>query len=430
MTIDRRRFLQTLAAGGAVASGVLTGCSSSRGSSDDVAADPSAPDGSAPGTTNNEGPEPTSPVQQVATDKVLVIIDLQGGSDGLSTVVPYGNPAYYAARPTLAVPADRVLRLDGEVGLNPRLARLSARGVTTVEGVGPINGTLSHFAMQQRWQNGDASGLFAPSAGFLARIADRIAHEQGELVGVSVGGQTPHFSGAAAANLTLANTNELQFLARSSWWSGQGSLVDGLAAFQPTVTPLSTVAESYRVLLSLANRLDSIVSAPPAPGSALAEAGELGQRLSTAADLIIANVGVRVVYAQLPGWDTHQGHLFTHDHLLGILDAGIDGFLHKLEAANAADNVLVATTSEFGRRVAENGDGFDHGVASTMLLVGQGDRGRFGDRSNLTDLDMDGNIRTAVSFDSYLASLAHEWLGVGVDDVLAPGTQGLGIFSA
>ena len=426
-SLDRRRFLALLGAGaaGLAACTNADGVQSSRGP---------VPGGSEPTTTNEDGAtdhraatDPTAG-SRVATDRVLVLLDLQGGSDGLSTVVPYQSGAYRDARPTLAVPGEAVLPLDDEVGLHPRLTRLGRRGVTTVEGVGPIDGNLSHFAMQGRWEQGDVRGSGARRDGFLARLVAGIDHGPDDLVGVSVGGPTPQFSGALGNTLTMATSTDLRFLNPSAWSTGPASLTTGLASFADRGDALGSVASSYRRLLAIADRLDDVAPSVASPPQ-LDEAGELGHRLAAAAELITADVGVRVVYAQLPGWDTHQGHLFTHDNLLRILDAAIDGFLELLEGAGWGDRVVVATTTEFGRRVAENGTGFDHGTSSTMLLFGQGDLGRFGDRPSLTDLDQDGNQAVTIGFDRYLATLAQEWLGLDAAPLVGDGVDTLGIFA-
>ena len=410
--MDRRHFLD-LAGAGAAAAG-LGACSF--GGDDDV-----TPAGDAATGGTDAQRAAADATTRSATDRVLVLLDLQGGSDGLSTLVPHADDAYFAARPTLAVPGEQVLALDTEVGLHPRLARLHARGVTTVEGVGPVDGNLSHFSMQARWEQGDPRGRRSGGDGFLARLVRNIDHGPDELVGVSVGGQTPHFNGSLANTLTMATSTDLWFLAPSAWWRGPASLVDGLAALSSTTARgdrLGATAASYGSLLDIAARLDGVDNTGLSRPAHMDDGGELAQRLRAAAELIVADVGVRVVYAQLPGWDTHQGHLFAHDNLLRILDASVDGFLQMMDDAGWGDRVLVATTTEFGRRVAENGTGFDHGTSSAMFLFGQGDRGRFGDRPSLTSLDDDGNPAVTVGFDRYLATLAEEWLGLDAAAVL------------
>ena len=135
--------------------------------------------------------------------------------------------------------------------------------------------------------------------------------------------------------------------------------------------------------------------------------------------MLAAGLGVRVVHVPFDAdFDTHEGHRDRHDELMRDLDASLDAFLTDLDAAGLADRVLVATTSEFGRRPEETGEGgLDHGTASTMLLAGPVDAARLGEPVDYGRLDDDGNVGATVSFDRYQATLA-EWLGVPPGDVL------------
>jgi uncharacterized protein (DUF1501 family) len=135
--------------------------------------------------------------------------------------------------------------------------------------------------------------------------------------------------------------------------------------------------------------------------------------------VLAAGLGVRVVHVPFDAdFDTHEGHRDRHDELMRDLDASLDAFLADLDAAGLADRVLVATTSEFGRRPEETGEGgLDHGTASTMLLAGPVDAIRLGEPVDYGRLDDDGNVAATISFDRYQATLA-EWLGVPPGDVL------------
>ncbi len=152
-----------------------------------------------------------APVDQ----RILVVIELEGGNDGLSTVVPYASGAYFDRRPNLAIPGEEVLALDDQVGLNPQLVDLAQRQMAVVEGVGPTEGTLSHFEMVERWDFGSATGVTANRTGFLARLADRI--NGGGITGLSVAGHTPRFSAASAATLALDDVRQLRVLTEDEW---------------------------------------------------------------------------------------------------------------------------------------------------------------------------------------------------------------------
>ena len=355
--------------------------------------------------------------------RVLVIVELQGGNDGLSTVVPYANGAYYDRRPNLAIPGEQVLAIDGEVGLNPQLVNLAQRQMAVVEGVGPTEGNLSHFEMEERWYFGAPNGAGSRRTGFLARIADRI--DGGRITGLSVAGHSPMFSAATASTLALDNLNQLKVLTKNDWIyplyrSGVQSITGGPVA--------TTLAGTWSELFAIGRSISGDIERHDGDSAIVKNGGRLGRQLAMAAELIKADIGVRVVHAQIGGFDTHEGHRGRHERLMGQLNGAIGGFLDLIDQAGLSDRVLVATTSEFGRRVNENSSGLDHGSASSMLLIGPVAPGRYGEPSPLGDLDRNGNLKTTVPFERYLATLAQDWLGVEAGAVLDTSPMPLGLF--
>lgn len=432
--ISRRRFLRSLTAAGVVAAGggALAGCSDGGGS----AADPLAIDRT--GAAASSGPDgslvgggPGRMLPGAVDDRVLVVVDLQGGNDGLSTLIPAGDPRYYDYRPNVAVAEDEVLGLDDDMALHPSLARLHRRGITTVEGVGPRNGDLSHFAMTERWERGDVTGGNGLRTGFLGRLADAV-DDGSPLVGLSMLGPTPHLLTDNAATLALDGPDALWFLEPSDW-TDVIAYRDGVATMSAagdrTSLPVgrelvARAARSYRELSSLALDLAAGSEDRAEDEEAdwahpmMEDGGQLGRGLYFAADMIAADVGVRVVYAADGSYDTHQDHGWQQADNLARLDASIDGFLRRADELGFADRVLVATISEFGRRVPENDGGLDHGSASTLLLAGPVPDRRLGDRPPLDDLDENDNLRVTIDFDRYLAGLAEDWLGIEAASVL------------
>lgn len=426
--LSRRAFINRVLATGLAAAGgaAVAGCGlsgSPLGRSGTPGALPTKPAGT-PGPVAT----PSGQMMPGAVDgRVLVIVDLFGGNDGLSTLVPYGSGRYYDLRPDLAVAQDQVLAIDDAVGLHPSLERLHRRGVLAVEGVGPINGDLSHFDMAARWQRGDVDGTKAElRTGFLARVVDAL-DDGSPLVGVSTTGSTPYLSNSVAATLSLSEVDQLWMLQETDW--------DEMRVFQQQLARFGDgpVADGYDRLIDLAQRLDTGDDELDWELPMIAQGGELGHQLYLAADLIAADVGTRVVYAGTGDYDTHANHEWRQADNLSQVDAAVDGFLQRAEDLGFADRVMVATVSEFGRRVPENGDGLDHGSASTMLVAGGGAAGTgvaglAGERPSLDDLDDDDNLRTAVGFDRYLATLAQEWLGIDAASVLADEPEPLGLF--
>jgi uncharacterized protein (DUF1501 family) len=356
--------------------------------------------------------------------RVLVLIEFQGGNDGLSMVVPYANGRYYDRRPGLAIPAEEVHVIDDQVGLAPGLSRISQRQVATVEGVGPVDGSLSHFEMVERWEQGDMRGVNNQRSGYLARVSD-VLDAGAAVTGLSVAGHTPRFNASLSSTLSISNLNQLRVITKNDWIYPQYR--SALRSFGGG--PMSTmITESWNKLFDVGDSISGDFEKVDNDSPMIREGQQLGRQLAMAAELIKADAGVRVVHAAMGGFDTHDNHRGRHDQLMQRFDAAVAGFLDEMEAAGLADRVLVATSSEFGRRVSQNGSGLDHGAASSMLLLGPVRPGRVGDPSPLNDLDRNGNLRTTIPFDRYLATLAQDWLAVEAASILPEAPAPLGLF--
>ncbi len=420
--VTRRRFLAGLAVSGAAGYGAFWAMSRP----DELAAvDPTTtlPPATVQPATTLPSPVTTEVAEEVVSNlltpapvdqRVLVLIELEGGNDGPSTVVPYTSGSYYDLRPNMAIPADQVLAIDDEIGLNPNLARLHKRQMATVEGVGPVEGTMSHFEMVARWEQGDLYGNSGLRTGFLGRLADQL-DDGSPTIGLSVNGYTPRFNNVTASTLSLNNLNSLRVLTKDDWI---------YPAYRQAVTSFSggpmtsKMSDSWRHLIEIGNALPNEINKPDNETVMVKEGGDLGRQLAAAAEIIRADFGVRVVHARLGGFDTHKGHQYKHESLMQKVDAAVDGFLQTLADYGLAERVLVATSSEFGRRAAENGNGLDHGAGSTMLLFGPVVPARYGTTPSFSDLDKRGNLKTHVPFDSYLGTLAQNWLGVEAGTIL------------
>ncbi|MEM8924987.1 MAG: DUF1501 domain-containing protein [Actinomycetota bacterium] len=422
--LNRRTFLQALVASGALASGAGIIYSGREKVERPTVAQPSTQMGVV--TRANADPDTAGSLIDGAIDnRVLVVVEMQGGNDGLSMVIPYGSGAYYDLRPDVAIPQEEVLPLNDEIGLHPNLARLHQRGVGIVEGVGPIEGNLSHFEMVQRWDRADVDGKGELRSGFLARFTDTVDNGS-PLVGLSVSGSTPRFANSRSSTLALDNPNALWYLAAQSDNENLRAFHESLRAFAYDESEMAgMVGSSWNQLLDLGTTVNEQIDREDDETNPMfTDGGRLGRQLSVAADLIAADVGVRVVHASIGGFDTHERQRGRHDNLMAQLDASIDGFLQQVAADGAADRVLVATTSEFGRRAAENEAGTDHGSGSVMFVAGAGvTPGRYGVAPSLANLDRRGNIPTEVPFDTYLGTLAQNWLGIEAGSVLPRGPE-------
>jgi uncharacterized protein (DUF1501 family) len=367
----------------------------------------------------------------LAATRTLVVIELQGGHDGLDTLIPYTNGRYFDLRGDLAVDPATVLDLDGEMGLNASLAAFHARNGAVLEGVGMPDPDLSHFESMRRWWAGDMAGRSTVSTGFLGRLCDQLSQDE-PVTGISIGR-----SAAPALRSETAVTLSVPDLWSGGWLLSEDPLIQA-ARSGLTAMALSS-GESGLADLSRANTTKALdfldylqdLSDNDSNDGDTFPGSEIGYQLMTCARLLNSDAGVRVIHVPWGSFDTHDEHRWNHDAQLLELDEALAAFHQRLDESGLGDTTLVATTSEFGRRPEANAAGTDHGTASTMLLSGPVNGGRHGEAPLLGDLDADGNLKATVGFDRYYATLAESWFGVSSADVLPNSPQPIsGIITA
>ncbi|MBB6097095.1 uncharacterized protein (DUF1501 family) [Deinobacterium chartae] len=349
---------------------------------------------------------------QATGDRTLVVVQLSGGNDGLNTLVPYTNGAYYAARPNIAIPRKDVLTLSDTLGMHPALRpfeRLWEAGeLAWLENVGYPNPTRSHFASMAIWHSGDPGG--AAKDGWIGRIAEKIGDP---FCASNVGGLTP--AALRGEDLTLPSIDTLETF--------QLKLPKGLEASYHRMLELPRQGEAAYVQRStrqmIANTARVQANLKKYRSGARYPESRFARNLQQIAQLIAAGTGQRVLYTSLGGFDTHAGQRAEQDELLATLAEGIAAFHADLEAQGLADRVLIMAFSEFGRRVAENASaGTDHGQGGVMFAIGQGVRGGIhGESPDLEDLD-GGDIRYRVDFRGVYAQVLDRWLRLPSQDIL------------
>ena len=412
--INRRRFLQLGIATGAAG---VTAAYLPRGSR---AATAPAADGT------GASPAAAIPVAQ----RCVVVIEMDGGHDGMSMAPPRGATygRYHDLRSRIALPEADTLELTPDVGLHPNLAKLYARyqsgsGLGVLAGVGIVKPDLSHFEMLRRWWAGDLSSSALTATGFLGRLCDAVATRDGTVdaaaTGVSLGyGPTPSLVSAAASTLSVNPYDTGGF---PVFWDTDMDIVWKRAwrSMCESTDPKATVPfRSARHGAAYAMLFADGVMADLAPaGDAYPTDGDLGYQLSLAARLIAADQGVRIVHVPFYGdFDTHNNHVERHGAMMSMLDNALDAFLADLDAKGLADRVLVATLSEFGRRVPDNdSNGLDHGAASFTLFAGApaaaGVFGSYPAFATDSDLDADGNLVATVNMWELYATIG-DWMGI------------------
>ena len=378
----------------------------------------------------------------VPQDRVLVVVQLSGGNDGLNTVIPYGHDAYHQARPALRV-RENVLPIDDVegIGLHPALRGLheliEKDAAAVIQGVGYPNPNRSHFASMDVWHAGDtaAQGSRGVETGWLGRALDHQLHEQARraaaspdasavadsydgLAAVAIGAEAPS---ALRARRARPVTFERPEMFR---WAPEGkhpALDRAYQALQhrdaeatdPGRGSSSAADFVYRTALDARAASDRIREAVAAEPVTKFPGGNLANQLKTVAAMIKAELPTRVYYVALGGFDTHAGQAWRHQNLLTELGKSLAAFQHELAATGHDQRVVTLTFSEFGRRVKENASrGTDHGAAGPVFLTGPAVRpGLLGRHPSLTDLDR-GDLKFTADFRSVYAGLLDDWLGL------------------
>jgi uncharacterized protein (DUF1501 family) len=356
--------------------------------------------------------------QAPGTGRILVVLQLSGGNDGLSTVVPFADGALYRARRTAAVSEKEVLRLDATTGLHPALKGLHALydegRFAIVQGVSYPNPNRSHFKSMDIWHTADLRGR-SVQTGWIGRAVDACCPDAKatELV-VNVGSSVPY---ALEARIH----KPVSFDAPEEYrWAGNPKDRDRFERLNDAVDGESEIAWLHRVAVDARASSEKVLAAARAYRTRVDyPRDELGRDLRAVAALIDAGLPTRVYYVSFGGFDTHNAQRNRHDDLMRRLDAALGAFLGDLRAKGHSDRVLVLSFSEFGRRVAENASGgTDHGVAGPMFLFGGRVKGGLhGKAPALDDLD-DGDLRMQVDFRSVYAAVLDDWMGMDSRAVL------------
>jgi uncharacterized protein (DUF1501 family) len=370
----------------------------------------------------------------LATDRTLIVVQLAGGNDGLNTVVPFTDPIYRQQRPTLALPATEVLPLDSRLGLHPNLLPFKkfwdGGQLAIVEGVGYPNQSLSHFQAMDIWQTLDLNGN--GNEGWLGKLVAGLVDQQGHpFKALDIGTMTARALQSISAQVpTLANPKGYALAADPLDPDRGNSRLQALMKLYssyPRTSPYAALLDATALNAREGSRSLHTAAALYKPAVAY-PTGPFAAGLQILAEAIVQDLGLRVGYITLGGFDTHASERTTHDTLMATLANGLAAFYHDLVAHQRADRVLVMTWSEFGRRVEENGSqGTDHGTAAPMFVLGSGlQKGIFGESPALNRLDANGNLKYTVDFRAVYATVLDRWMGASSRDVLGDsyGAQG------
>jgi uncharacterized protein (DUF1501 family) len=353
-------------------------------------------------------------------DRILVLIELKGGNDGLNTVVPYADSAYYQLRNTIGLKPEELIKIDAKVGLHPELKAampMWEQGeLAIVQGVGYPQANLSHFRSIEIWETASKSSEYL-SDGWAARGMQAGFSAKGKYTaeGVLIG---MNDFGPLAGGRAVSLNDPVAFV-------NQSRLAHAHALAGGTNNP------ALRYLLKVENEISQAADGLKGDKYAfntIFPQGAFGNGVAAAAQVVASQRhklvggtgGVPVICLTLGSFDTHQNQLGTHANLLRQLAEGMAALKSALTELGAWERTLVMTFSEFGRRARQNSSGgTDHGTAAPHFVAGGAVRGGlYGQAPDLSRLDGNQNVLYTTDFRQLYATVAQQWWGVKAEDVV------------
>ncbi|HKQ22916.1 MAG TPA: DUF1501 domain-containing protein [Burkholderiales bacterium] len=346
-----------------------------------------------------------------ASNRILVVLELSGGNDGLNTLVPYGDDAYYRLRPRIGIRPEKLRRIDERFGFSPGMAGFEGLykdgRMAVVHGCGYAQPSFSHFTSMAYWHTGAPNS--GEETGWVGRLADAIDPQLTANFIVNID---------EAQSLAVSARNHVPVVFDDPERFGR----KGLYQTRPLLEQVSEASQdanaSRRYLLEVAKsarEASQLVRDAWAKYKTPVDYGIASVDLTKIASLIAAGMPTRLYYTSYRhnAFDTHVQQPDLHQRLLTYVSDAVAGFMKDLQRIGRADDVVVLVFSEFGRRVPENTSlGTDHGTANHMYLIGKPVKGgHYGTPSNLDALDEGDNLVFTTDFRRVYASVIDGWLG-------------------
>lgn len=362
--------------------------------------------------------ETNSAVQESA-QKILVVIQLSGGNDGLNTIVPYRNDLYYQLRPRLALPSDKILKASDSLGFHPALSKLKElydQGyLAIINNVGYPNPDRSHFRSMDIWQTASDASEYL-NTGWIGRYLDssckdcNVAHQAIEIDDTL----SLALKGESIKGLAVKNPKKLHQILHNEFFQR-------VSKNAPHETTDPTLHYLYKTLAETTSSADYIYDKSKVyQSNAAYPNNEFAGQLKTVAGLINSGIETKVYYVSLSGFDTHVRQQPVHERLLSMYAESVYAFIADLEKNNRFKDVMVMTFSEFGRRVSQNAsDGTDHGTANNLFIMGKNlkQKGFINETPNLSKLD-DGDLIHQIDFRSVYATVLNKWLSINDPQII------------
>jgi len=363
-------------------------------------------------------------LNQANSDRILVLIRLQGGNDGLNTIVPMDQyDAYANYRPSIYHRQDQLISLNDDFAMPQYMQPLESMWgdgqMKVVNGVGYQEQSLSHFTSSDIWASSGLEEIY--SEGFLGRhftesYPDYLLTPPTEPLAIQIGsiGNLIFEDDDITYSFLVSNPDQLQEIAES----GVQFSLDGIDANCQAGSQKEFLRQQSNSTYAYSGVIHDAYTS--ASNSVSYEDNKIAQQLAIVSRLIKGNLGTKVFMVTLNGFDTHVGQAEKHQELMGDLSLAVKNFFDDLKNTGHDENVLGMTFSEFGRRATENGsNGTDHGAASTTLFFGPGlkDNGFVGEYPDITDLDKNGNLKFNTDFRGLYATILSQWLCLDIGAV-------------
>ncbi len=358
---------------------------------------------------------------------VFVVLQLSGGNDFMSTVIPYNDPHYFEYRKTVGIPEDDALHIDGGYAFHPSMGPIKnlwdEGKVAIFPGTGYPSPNRSHFRSMDIWHTANPEAL--SSDGWLGKtIRDLDPNKENVVTGVSFGSGLPramYLSGTPAISVS-----ELE---------GYGLLTDlagkqqrqAIKAFTRMYAPEEFEEADVvwdhlgQTGIDALTGADMLKTAPPAYTSSIEYANDaLSQSLKGIAQVHLSGIGTRVFYAQLGGFDVHGAQIQTQQTLLANVSRSVGDFFDDLRENDGSQEVIMMIFSEFGRRIKDHGNGTDHGSGGGSMLIGDRVKGGFYDPypSLAPEDQLDGDMHFSHDFRSIYSTVLEQWLDLNPNPIV------------
>ena len=360
-------------------------------------------------------------------DPVLVVLQLSGGNDFMNTVVPYSNPLYYDFRKTVGIPEEDLLHVDDQYGFHPALTTFKEMydqgNLAIIAGVGYPNPDRSHFRSMDIWHTAEPTAPIPE--GWLGRVIRELdPNKHNVCTGVSFGQGLPramYLSGVPA--ISIRDLESYGLLTKMSGAHQRRAINVFTRMYAPEEFEEASMVLGH-IGQTGVDALTGVDMLKPIPGQYTSNveygSDQLSQSLRGIAQVHTANIGTRVFYAELGGFDTHGAQMGTQNELLGHVSTAVSDFFDDLREHDAAEEVVMLVFTEFGRRVRDNGNGTDHGSGGGAFLIG--DRVNGGVYAEYPSLDpadqLSGDMHYNNDFRSIYSTILDDWYGIQPEPIV------------